>query len=257
MGSIHFLDPNPEGSPPVLLLHGLGANANSWLLQFQPLSEAGFRPLAVDAPGFGESPYDGRSWTTRRVAASVVELLDELGAAPAHVVGLSMGGIIAQQLALDFPAKVRSLVLVSTFAHLRPDNLSGWLYFLRRFLVIYALGLKAQARVVVERIFPGEDRAPLRQLLVDSISQADLRAYRAAMGSLGSFNSVDRLGEIKVPTLVVTGRQDTTVLPMRQRILVEGIPGARQVVLESAGHAVPVDQPDEFNRELLGFLKSN
>ena len=97
----------------------------------------------------------------------------------------------------------------------------------------------------------------MRQLLVDSISQADLRAYRAAMGSLGSFNSVDRLGEIKVPTLVVTGRQDTTVLPMRQRMLVEGIPGARQVVLESAGHAVPVDQPDEFNRELLGFLKSN
>jgi 3-oxoadipate enol-lactonase len=257
MGSIHFLDPNPEGGPPVVLLHGLGANANSWVLQFQPLSEAGFRPLAVDAPGFGESPFDGHGWTTRRVAAGVAGLLDELGAAPAHVVGLSMGGTIAQQLTLDFPTKVRSLVLVSTFARLRPDNVSGWLYFLRRFLVIYALGLKAQARVVAERIFPGEDRAPLRQLLVDSISQADLRAYRAAMGSLGSFNSVDRLGEIKVPTLVVTGRQDTTVLPMRQRMLVEGIRGARQVLIESAGHAVPVDQADEFNRELLRFIKTN
>jgi len=91
-------------------------------------------------------------------------------------------------------------------------------------------------------------------MLVETISRADPRAYRKAMASLGLFNSVKRLGEIKVPTLVVTGADDTTVTPARQRLLVDGIPAARQVIVPDAGHAVPVDQAERFNRELLAFL---
>ena len=71
---------------------------------------------------------------------------------------------------------------------------------------------------------------------------------------LGLFNSLKRLGEIKAPTLVVTGADDTTVNPARQRLLVAGIPKAQQVIIPDAGHAVPVDQADRFNRELLNFL---
>jgi pimeloyl-ACP methyl ester carboxylesterase len=74
------------------------------------------------------------------------------------------------------------------------------------------------------------------------------------MASLGRFNSMKRLGEIRVPTLVVTGANDTTVPPNRQRMLVESIPEARQVIIPEAGHAVPVDQAERFNRELLAFL---
>ena len=103
MASLHFLDPNPTGKPVVLLLHGLGADGSSWTLQLPALSRAGFRPLAPDAPGFGGSPYDGGGWNIRRVAAQMAGLLEELGGGPAHIVGLSMGGVIAQQFALDFP----------------------------------------------------------------------------------------------------------------------------------------------------------
>jgi pimeloyl-ACP methyl ester carboxylesterase len=92
-------------------------------------------------------------------------------------------------------------------------------------------------------------------MLVETISRADPRAYRRAMASLGLFNSKRRLGEIKVPTLVVTGADDTTVLPARQRMLAEGIRDARQVVILAAGHAVPIDQAEMFNRELLAFLQ--
>jgi 3-oxoadipate enol-lactonase len=93
-------------------------------------------------------------------------------------------------------------------------------------------------------------------MLVEVISRADPRAYRKAMLSLSLFDSRKRLGQIKVPTLVVTGAQDTTVAPARQRLLVEGIPGARQVVISEAGHAVTVDQAEVFNRRLVEFLKS-
>ncbi|HEY5159281.1 MAG TPA: alpha/beta fold hydrolase [Anaerolineales bacterium] len=251
---MHFLDPNPQGHPAVLLLHGLGVNASSWTLQLPALTAAGFRPIAPDAPGFGASPYDGRGWTICRVAAEMAGLIQELGSGPAHVVGLSMGGIIAQQFALDTPALTRKLVLVSTFAILLPDSLNGWLYFLQRFILVNTLGLSAQARAVAWRIFPDPDNATLRGMLVETISHADPRAYRRAMTALGLFNSVKRLGEIKAPTLVMTGKDDTTVSPDRQHLLVNGIPDARQVLIPDAGHAVPVDQSEIFNRELLEFL---
>jgi 3-oxoadipate enol-lactonase len=236
-------------------LHGLGANSSSWMLQFDRLIAAGFRPIATDTPGFGESPYDGKGWSIARSAAAMGDLLQELKIGPAHVAGISMGGTIAQQIALDFPKMVHKLVLVSTFAILRPTRVSGWFYFLQRFILVHTLGLPTQARFVAGRIFPGEDQQTMRDLLIEQICQADPRAYRAAMRSLGLFNSSKRLGEIKIPTLVVTGDHDTTVPLPNQRMLVEKIPGARQVIIPNAGHAVTIDQPELFNKELLGFLK--
>ena len=252
--ALHFLDPNPDGHPVVLMLHGLGADASSWILQLPALTAAGFRPIATDTPGFGTSPYDGRGWSIRRMAAQMAGLIEELGVGPAHVVGLSMGGIIAQQYALDYPHLTSKLVLVSTFAFLRPDTLSGWLYFLQRFILVHTLGLPAQAKAVARRVFPGPNNEQLQGMLVMAISRADPRAYRKAMTSLGLFNSVKRLGEIKASTLVVTGQEDTTVTPARQQLLVNRIPGARQVLVPDAGHAVPVDQAELFNLELLKFL---
>src|SRR3990172_8580936 len=103
MSTLHYLDPNPAGRKAVLLLHGLGADAASWTLQLPVLTAAGFRPIAPDTPGFGQSPYDGGGWSIRRVAAGMAGLLKELKTGPAHVVGLSMGGTIAQQFALEYP----------------------------------------------------------------------------------------------------------------------------------------------------------
>lgn len=254
MTTLNYLDPHPAGNPAVLLLHGLGADASSWTLQLSALIGAGFRPIAPDTPGFGGSPYDGHGWSIHRMAAEMAGLLEELQTGPAHVAGLSMGGTIAQQFGLDYPHQTRSLVLVSTFAVLRPDTLSGWFYFLQRFIVVNTVGLPAQAKIVARRVFPGPRYEQVREILVETISRADPRAYRKAMSSLGLFNSIKRLGEIKVPTLVVTGAVDTTVTPARQRRLVEGIRAAQQVIIPDAGHAVPVDQSERFNRELLAFL---
>jgi pimeloyl-ACP methyl ester carboxylesterase len=181
-------------------------------------------------------------------------LLEELGAAPAHVVGLSMGGVIAQQMALDSPGLIRRLVLANTFAVLRPANASGWFYFLQRLILLTTLGLEAQARLVAHRIFPGPDQEPLRELLRDTIGRADPRAYRLAMLAMGRFDSRRRLGRITAPTLIITGERDTTVGTARQELLARAIPDARQVVVPGAGHAVSIDQAAEFNRVLLGFL---
>lgn len=255
MTKLHFLDPHPDGSPAVLLLHGLGANGSMWTLQFDDLIAAGYRPLAPDAPGFGDSPYDGRGWNFRRVAADLAALLRELETGPAHVVGLSMGGVIAQQFALDYPGLVRKLVLVSTFAVLRPSSLSQWLYFLQRLMVVHLAGLEQHSKIVAQRVFPAPEQESLREMAAAQIARADPRAYRAAMRHLGLFDSRRRLREIRVPTLVISGEHDTTISPARQKMLAGGIPGARQIVIPEGGHAVAIDQAAAFNQVLLEFLQ--
>jgi pimeloyl-ACP methyl ester carboxylesterase len=182
-------------------------------------------------------------------------LLKELSTGPAHIVGLSMGGVIAQQFALDYPQLTRKLVLVSTFSILRPEDLSGWAYFIRRAASVLTLGLKAQAQVVAQRVFPDPQDQELREMYLAVVARADPRAYRKAMTALGLFDSSKWLGLIKVPTLVITGADDSTVSPARQKLLVQGIRGARQVVIPDAGHAVSVDQAEQFNQALLEFLK--
>ncbi len=255
MTQLHFLDPNPEGSPAVLLLHGLGATGASWTLQFPALTAAGFRPLAPDLPGFGDSPYSGHGWSPQSVAAQVADMLEEMDTNAAHVVGLSLGGVIAQQFALDFPSLTKKLVLVSTFAVLRPENMNAWFYFLRRAFSVCLLGLDAQARIVAGRVFPGPRQGALRDLLVSAIASSDPRAYRLAMRSLAFFDSRKWLGRLDLPALVVTGADDSTVSPLRQKELADALPTARQAILPNANHAVNVDQPEAFNCLLLEFLE--
>jgi len=254
MTRLNYLDPYPTGSPAVLLLHGLGANASSWSLQFEPLIAAGMRPIAPDAPGFGDSSYDGRGWNFQKVVVGLVRLLDDLQTGPVHLVGLSMGGVIAQQFVLAYPDLVRKLVLVSTFSVLRPENISQWLYFAQRLAVVHLVGLDTQSRIVARRVFPAPDQQALREMAEKQIASANPQAYRAAMRHLGLFDSRSRLKGITSPTLVISGANDSTVSPLRQKVLADGISGARQVIIPNAGHAVAIDQFDAFNRELLSFL---
>jgi len=252
---LHYQDPNPGGYQIVLLLHGLGANASSWTLQFDPLAEAGYRPIAVDAPGFGDSPYRGRGWPIDAYAAQLAELVSDLGASSVHVVGISMGGVVAEQFALDYPNLTSKLVLANTFAVMKPTNLSSWLYLLVRMSIIHTLGMTAQAKIVGERVFPRDDQAELREQFMQQVAKANPHAYRAAMHALIRFDVRSRLYELRMPTLVITGENDTTVPLKNQKILVENIPGARQLLVPNAGHAVSVDSYEIFNQELLSFLK--
>lgn len=253
---LYYQDPNPKGNPAVLLLHGLGANSDSWQLQVEDLISEGYRPLVPDLPGFGKSVYKGSAWSIQRIAREMASFVESLGISSISVVGISMGGTVALDLAILFPNAVRLLVLASTFACLRPDSLSGWGYFLRRYAVFSLRGLPEQAELVALRIFPEPGQIELRRLLVEQVTQADPKVYRQAMQALGFFDVRRRLKEIKATTLVISGGCDTTVPLKNQRELIEGIPNARQVIIAKAGHAVTIDQPVEFNAVLLEFLKN-
>lgn len=255
MNRISYLDLNPTGNKIVLLLHGLGTNGLSWGYQSLALAEAGFRPLAVDIPGFGQSPAPiGGRWTIDAVTAELSDLLTSLNGAPAHVVGLSLGGTVAQIMALNYPHQIDRLVLANTFACLRPKKAGEWAYLLRRFLIANLRGAGAQAETVAWRIFPRPEQDKLRELLITTIRSTNPEVYRAAMRSLIFYDTRARLKSIQVPTLVISGTADTTVGMPVQTELASLIPGARHAIIQGAGHAAPVDHPDLFNQILLDFL---
>ena len=152
--TLHYSDLNPDGTPIVILLHGLGATGDSWQLQFPALIESGFRILAPDMRGFGKSTYPEGHNNPRIMAEDVANFLNRLDVTSVYVVGISMGGTIALQFTLDHPSMVDSLLLVNTFARLRPKKISYWLFYSIRFLLIHVLGISNQARFVVKRLFP-------------------------------------------------------------------------------------------------------
>jgi pimeloyl-ACP methyl ester carboxylesterase len=254
--TIHYLSENPSGSPTVVLLHGLGADCTSWQLQIPELSQGGFHVLAPDARGFGKSSYPGGRTTIRVMAEDFARLIIAAARPPVHVVGISMGGTHALQLCLDHPDLVSKLMVVNTFASLRPEKPGVLAFLILRFIMVHTLGLPVQARYVTRRIFPGEEQTFLREELYRQILQANPRAYRAAMRALAVFRVNHRLKEITKLTLVVSGERDTTVPARNQRCLVEGIPGARQMIIPGAGHAATVDQPGIFNKIMLDFLSN-
>jgi 3-oxoadipate enol-lactonase len=251
---INYLDENSSAQDTIVLLHGLGANCNSWQLQVPSLVEAGFRVVAPDMRGFGNSSFPREKLSIRTYANDLVTLIEELELAFVVIMGISMGGTVALQTTLDYPGKVSRLVLVNTFGRLHPIHGKDWLYFAWRYLLVHTIGLSAQAKIVAERLFPNSDQAEFRELFMQQVLQSDPSGYRAAIRALAGFNVMDRLNEIAIPTLVITGQDDTTVDPELQRILALKIPGAQHVVISNAGHAVSIDRPAQFNRVLLDFL---
>jgi 3-oxoadipate enol-lactonase len=176
---------------------------------------------------------------------------------PVITVGISMGGTIALQLALDYPRLTKKLVLISTFARLRPKRFDEMGFLLGRFVIAHMRGKEYQAGLVARRMFPHPDQEYLRNELIHQILQSNEHVYRQAMQSLALFDVRKRLGEVMCPTLVISGENDSTVPIANQVELAGGIRGAKHVIIRDAGHALIVDQVARFNTELLSFIQEN
>lgn len=245
--------------PPVLLISGLGGSLLGWTqTQVPALTAAGYRCIAIDNRDVGRSDESpGTPYTTRDMAQDAAVLLRALGVPRAHVVGWSMGGMIAQELALTYPELVQSLVLYSTDPGQSP-LMHAWLHAMM--LVRPRCSVEEFARVMMPWLFgprflatPGAQEGFLEAVRNDPFPQ-HAPAYLRQCNAILAHDTLARLHTLRVPTLVIAGTHDLLSPPSRQRLLTEAVPGARLVALAHSGHAAAWEEQDAFNRELLAFL---
>jgi pimeloyl-ACP methyl ester carboxylesterase len=243
---------------PLLLIMGLGASTRSWSEQI-PTFGREFRVIAFDNRGAGRSAKPAMRYNIALFADDATGLMDALGIDSAHVYGQSMGGFIAQELALRHPQRVRTLLLGSTSCGGRhavaasPENLAG-------IGMMNVLAPREAAEKGLPLLYSGEFIARHRDALIQrSLREAELRPPPDALGrqvqAAVRHNTFDRLADIHCPTLVITGSDDKIVPAANSRILAERIPHAELAVLPGAGHGYLVEMAAESNTIVLEFLR--
>ncbi|MBE2198195.1 MAG: alpha/beta fold hydrolase [Anaerolinea sp.] len=236
---------------PVLLLHGLGSSSDDWELQV-PIFAQTYQVVTVDTRGHGRSSKPPGPYSIPQFMADIAAFMETIGIAPAHVLGLSMGGMSAFQMAVDRPDLLRSLTIVNSYPELLPQTWQDRLAWQRRQVIIRLLGMKRMGVYLGGILFPEPHQAELRQILAQRWLQNDKKAYLASMHAIYGWSMAARLGEIRCPTLIITADHDYTPVADKAAYTAK-IPGARLVVIPHSRHATPIDQPDLFNRAVLDF----
>jgi pimeloyl-ACP methyl ester carboxylesterase len=268
--------------PPLVFIHGLGGSWPNWLEQLPVFAGLGgdslqrsvspgfgtHRVIAVDLPGFGHSPMPRETISISGYARTLDALLDSLGIDAAAVVGNSMGGFVAAELAINFPRRVERLVLVSAAGISTYNDRTGTralpgLRRAERVVSAYAGWVAAHSDAVARR--PGLRNATLgfvashpsrlpAALAAEQIRGAGKPGFVQALAANLDYDFRDRLTEIACPTLIVWGDKDRVITARDADRFAELIPGSRKVVFEDTGHVPMLERPVAFNALLDEFL---
>ncbi|MGD8552819.1 MAG: alpha/beta hydrolase [Anaerolineales bacterium] len=244
----------PDRSP-VVLLHGLGSSSQDWPLQVPVLSEHR-QVYAVDLPGHGLSPPLAGWPSMADYAGELACWMRAAGLGAAHIVGLSLGGLLALQLGVDDPTLVKSLTIVNAFSRMSMDVRAG-LHSAGRLLLLLFGRMDWLGAWVASALFPGDGQEPLRELAAARIAANPRRSYLQAVLAIARFNLEQRLGEIRCPVLIVAGDRDL-IVPLDAKMQLAGhIPHSSYAIIPGSGHVTPVDAGERFNGELVKFLLEN
>lgn len=257
---LRMIDSGKGGGTPVVLIHGIGASMYGWRQTLPPLVAAGYRVVAFDNRGFGFSDKPAHGYRNGEYVRLVVALLDSLGISSAVLVGHSMGGAIAAEVAIAHPDRVRGLVLIDAagFGVRWPGVLK-----IARWPFIGALATTFRGRWITGRIVRSTFADPSK------VTEADIDQYyapvpspqygRALRGVLREFRfdslGGGRLARVQAPTLILWGDSDRWISVRDGTRFARELPRSEFILIARTGHDAPEESPDEVNRLLLSFLK--
>jgi pimeloyl-ACP methyl ester carboxylesterase len=239
---------------PLLLIMGLGYSHEMWH-RTRPVVSAHYRTILFDNRGVGKSDVPQGAYSIAQMAADTAAVLDAAGVANAHVFGLSMGGMIAQEFALKYPGRVNRLVLGCTACGGR-NSIPAAQKVLDVVMARAGMTPEEGAEAMVPYIY---DRSTPRERIEEDLA-IRRRCYPAAAGYMGqvqaifAWTSFGRLAGIRAPTLIIHGDTDQLVPPGNAPILGQAIAGSGLVMLPRASHLFVTDQPDASHRAVLTFL---
>lgn len=255
---LHWEDTG-SGGPPVLLIMGLGMTATGWWRTVPVLADAGLRVISFDNRGVGRSERPPGPYTVAEMAADAVMVLDAAGVERAHVYGISLGGMIAQEVALRYPERVRALVLGATTAGGAADvpaseETQAFLQQRAQMTAEHAVW----ASVPIN--YAARTRRDAAELIAQDIVQRlrfpiENEFYVAQLAAAQAHDAADRLGAISAPTLVVHGTEDVLIPPANGERLAAAIPGAELALWPDAAHLYFTDEP-EADRGVARFLSA-
>jgi len=238
--------------PPVLLIHGLGSSTRDWEPQVAALATR-FRVITFDVRGHGRSEKPRQRYSVKLFADDTAALIRALDVGPVHVIGISMGGMIAFQLAVDAPELVRSLVIVNSGPAMPIKTLSQRLMIWTRIAIVRVQGMRKMGEVLAQRLLPKPEHATIRAQFIARWAENDPVAYLSALKGLVNWSVMDALPRIERPVLVLTGDLDYTPVAFKQAYTAM-MKHAELVVIDDARHFAPIERPEPFNAALLAFL---
>lgn len=244
----------PEQAPLVILSHSLASSGIMWERQMPALVD-GFRVLRYDTRGHGGTDAPAGPYSLDELAADAVALLDALEIERAHWVGLSMGGMIGQNLALRHPQRLASAVLCDTTSRVPQEAKSMWD---ERIATAEKSGMEPLCEETMQRWFTppfleqnGPDLSTTREQFVSTPTSG----YVGCCQAIRELDYTDRLSAIDLPVHLIVGAEDPATPPAASRTIQEHISGASLTMIENGSHLCNVEQPEAFNRALLEFLE--
>jgi 3-oxoadipate enol-lactonase len=271
IGSLDIYYEEHGAGEPLLLIMGLAADSTAWMFQVPEFAEK-YRTIVFDNRGVGRSSKPAGPYTIHEMADDAAGLLDALDVRRAHVVGVSMGGMIAQELALRWPERVQSLVLACTFPEPDADVERQRRFSIQQFggsvsssgevqVDVKAIDPMQFLQVILPTVFNQEFIAKELPKLIQVFSGAlqygfSLEAILGQVAAVMGHQATDRLHQIAVPTLVITGDADRLISPANSDLLAKHIPGAKLVKVPGGSHGFNFETPELFNRAVLDFLAS-
>jgi 3-oxoadipate enol-lactonase len=245
-----------EGAPVVVLSHSLGSDMAMWNPQTGTLKSI-CRVLRYDTRGHGRSDAPKGAYTLEQLGEDALGLLDALSLEAVHWVGLSMGGMIGQCLALNHPDRLRTLALCDTAAAIPPEAQPVWE---ERLHLVRKAGMQALVQSTLERWFtlpylsqnPPEVKLTREHFLATPVS-----GYIGCSEAIRGLHYLERLSEIRLPTLIMVGEEDQGTPVAASQAMHERIPDSRLVVLPSAAHLSNIEQSEAFNLALMEFLRKH
>jgi 3-oxoadipate enol-lactonase len=248
-----------EGSPLILII-GLGSDQSNWRLQVGAFKKH-YRTITFDNRGSGKSEKPAGPYTIKMMAEDTVGLMDHLGIEKANILGVSMGGMIAQELAIHHPGRVEKLILGCTFASSR--GASGFSPEVTKAVNAYRESprdednLKKLAITIIDSTFnKGTYRIVFLPLMKTAIRSVPLKGFAEQLDALLAHDAEDRLGQIKSPTLVITGTEDRVIKPTSSDVIASLVPNAKLVKVTGGSHGFSGEMSGEFNKAVLEFLRN-
>ena len=255
VGDIEIAYERHGEGPAVMLVSGLGGVGSYWNPQIEAFSRS-FTVITHDHRGTGLSTRFEGEYSADMLAADALGLMDALGIERAHFVGHSTGGAIGQTLAIEHPARVRSMVQYASWT--KADGHFRLCFFVRRSLLRDSGALayiKATPLFLMPNWWIRDNEEMLEQVALDTLgSFPSVEIADARIDAVLAFDRTKQLGEIRTPTLVLCARDDILTPPYYSEELARRIPNAELVMLEKGGHACSQTTPAEFNEAVLPFL---